>query len=402
MGPLHFGARDQDRIQDRGDGWWKDNQETVLGVFRLFFTQREPDYDQDTDLHQRESMKNEEKKFLDKQCNPMYFQGVRTIMKSDSTGPQIFGQPWPDGPDVGGLHRFTNTAVPRFDGTGCWQQHLLVFQAITKSNGWSPDTAALQLFAHLDGEALQVALLLTDIIRERWKDFVDELSAYYNTPRRLAVFRRQFENAHRRPGLDPATLATELGILALRGFSDMKEKARDLMVWNKFIEYQQSCDLRRHLDSATPETSIVDIVDSCRIWESRAEPVAIENWCQDPMYSQPKLLMPPPATGSSEFRVGSVMPALDESPRRVSHSSADRELLIRNVLEAVGARREVMSGRLQSRELELLLRDVTPVGSVMKEKTSSPASLPGGERPLTRTIWGTVVSVSPVDSLDMA
>ena len=32
-------------------------------------------------------MKNEEKKFLDKQCNPTYFQGVRTIMKSDSTAP---------------------------------------------------------------------------------------------------------------------------------------------------------------------------------------------------------------------------------------------------------------------------------------------------------------------------
>ena len=53
-----------------------------------------------------------------------------------------------------------------------------------------------------------------------------------------------------RPGLDPATFATELGILALRGFSDMKEKARDLMVRNKFIASQQSCDLRRHLDSA--------------------------------------------------------------------------------------------------------------------------------------------------------
>ena len=118
-------------------------------------TERQYSYDQDTDLHQRESMKIEENKFLDKQCNPIYFQGVRTIMKSDSTGPQRFGQPWPDGPDVGGLHRFTNTAVPR---TGCWQQHLLVFHAITKSNGWSPATASLQLFAPLDGEALQVAL----------------------------------------------------------------------------------------------------------------------------------------------------------------------------------------------------------------------------------------------------
>ena len=113
----------------------------------------------------------------------------------------------------------------------------------------------------------------------------------------------------------------------------------------------------------------MDIVDSCRIWESHAEPVAIENWCQDPVDSQPKLLMPPPVTGSSEFRVRSVM-ALDDSPWRVN-----RELLIRNVLEAVGARREAMSGRLRSRELELLLRDVTPVGSVVEEKTSSPASL---------------------------
>ena len=67
---------------------------------QTFFTQREPEYDQDTDLHQRESMRKEEKKYLNKQCNPMYLQGVRTIMKSDSAGPQGFGQPWPHGPDV--------------------------------------------------------------------------------------------------------------------------------------------------------------------------------------------------------------------------------------------------------------------------------------------------------------
>ena len=216
----------------------------------------------------------------------------------------------------------------------------MVFQAIAKSNGWSPDTAALQLFAHLDGGALQVALLLPDRTRECWKDLVDELSAYYNTPGRLAVFRRQFEKAYRRPGLDPATFAMELGVLTLRGFSDMKEKARDLMVRHKFIASTQSCDLRRHLDGAAPETSILDIVDSCRIWESHGEPAAIENRGQSSTHRQPKLLMPSPAINSSEFRVGSVMPALNQSPRRVNHSSADRELLIRTVLEAVRARRE--------------------------------------------------------------
>ena len=42
--------------------------------------------------------------------------------------------------------RFTNMAVPRFDGGGCWQQHLQIIQAIVKSIGWSEGTAALQLF----------------------------------------------------------------------------------------------------------------------------------------------------------------------------------------------------------------------------------------------------------------
>ena len=133
---------------------------------------------------------------------------------------------------------------------------------------------------------------MPDRIRERWKDLVNELSTYYNTPGRLAVFRRQFENARRHPGLDPATFAMELGILALRGFSDMKEKARDLMVRNKFIAAQQSCDLRRYLDGAAPEATIWDIVDSCRVWESHTEPIAIDNWCQNPVYSQPTLLKP--------------------------------------------------------------------------------------------------------------
>ena len=108
---------------------------------------------------------------------------------------------------------------------------------------------------------------MPDRIRERW--------TYYNTPGRMAVFRRQFENARHRPGLDPATYATELGILALRGFSNMKEKARDLLVCNKFIAAQQSCDLRRYLDDVAPEAAIGNIVDSFRVWESDAEPIAI-------------------------------------------------------------------------------------------------------------------------------
>ena len=65
--------------------------------------------------------------------------------------------------------RFTNTAVPRFDGGGCWQQHLQIVQVIVKSNGWADGTAALQLFTHLDGEALNVALLMPEEERKNGK-----------------------------------------------------------------------------------------------------------------------------------------------------------------------------------------------------------------------------------------
>ena len=163
--------------------------------------------------------------------------------------------------------RFTNTAVPRFDGGGCWQQHLQIVQAIVKSNGWSEGTAALQL----DGEALNVALLMPEEEREKWEGLSNGLSEYYNSLGRLAVFRRRFESAIRRPGVDPATFTSELGILAVRGFGDMGKRARDSMVRDRFIVAQRNCGLHRHLDGVSSDTPIRDIVDSCRVWESHSD-----------------------------------------------------------------------------------------------------------------------------------
>ena len=65
-----------------------------------------------------------------------------------------------------------------------------------------------------------MALLLTREKRESWTGLVSGLSAYYQSPGRLAVLRRRFESAFRRPGLDPATFATELGILAIQSSTD--------------------------------------------------------------------------------------------------------------------------------------------------------------------------------------
>ena len=50
----------------------------------------------------------------------------------------------------------------------------------------------------------------------------------------------------------------------------MGKRARDLMIRNKFIAAQQSCELRRYLDGASSDASIQEIVDSCRVWESHS------------------------------------------------------------------------------------------------------------------------------------
>ena len=102
--------------------------------------------------------------------------------------------------------RFTDTELPVFSGGEGWYQHIHIVQAIVKSNGWPDETAALQLFVHLKGEALDVALLL-------------------------------------------------------------KKKACDTIIRDKFIAGQEQCALRRQLDGFAQDTPIGEIVDSCRVWD---------------------------------------------------------------------------------------------------------------------------------------
>ena len=122
--------------------------------------------------------------------------------------------------------RFTNTALPIFSGTEGWYQHIHIVQAIVKSNGWPEEIAALQLFTHLKGEALNVALLLAKEERESWTGLVDGLAAYYQSTGRLAALRKRISDAFRQPGLDPATYATNLGMLAIQGFGDLTDSGQ--------------------------------------------------------------------------------------------------------------------------------------------------------------------------------
>ena len=177
-----------------------------------------------------------------------------------------------DGPVVNtNRSRFTMTPVPRYDGISDWDQYREVFEAIVASNGWDDLTAALQLIAHLDGEALNVALLVPDDQRKRPGMLIGTLTAHYTTPGRLAKHRRQFEQMQRPPGEDPAAFAIALETLARRAFVDVDPEIRLQLVRDKFITGQKQLALRRHLDSAGPDTPISSIVDKCRVWESHEE-----------------------------------------------------------------------------------------------------------------------------------
>ena len=121
---------------------------------------------------------------------------------------------------------FPTTKVPRFGATTSWEQYRQVFDAIVRSNGWDNDTAALQLFSHLEGDTLNVALLVPISCRLSRPGLVDALSAHYGSPGRLADYRRPFERTTRMAGEDPSIFATALETLAVKAFGDMGQTAR--------------------------------------------------------------------------------------------------------------------------------------------------------------------------------
>ena len=114
----------------------------------------------------------------------------------------------------------TATKVPRFDGTTSWEQYHQVLEAIVRPNGWDNDTAALQLFSHLEGDALNVTHLVPLARRLLRSGLVDALTAHYGSPGRLADYRRQFERTTRTIGEDPAIFATALETLAVKAFGN--------------------------------------------------------------------------------------------------------------------------------------------------------------------------------------
>ena len=194
-------------------------------------------------------------------------------------------------------------------------------------NGWDNDTAALQLFSHLEGDALNVALLVTLPRRLSNTGLVGALSAHYGSPGRLADYRRQFDKTTRTAGEDPSIFATALETLAVKAFGDMGQIARLRLIRDLFIAGHSSCELRRHLDSVPPETPIRDVVDRCRVWESHADPVVRRVSKPNPDQNYPAYVVGNSDSISEKTRVAAVT-----RPR----SSPDQlEDLLRRLLMAV-------------------------------------------------------------------
>ena len=150
---------------------------------------------------------------------------------------------------------FTSTPIPKYSGKSNWEQYCEVFEAIVCSNGWDDVTAALQLLSHLDGDALNVALLVPESRRVAPEFLIKSLSEHYNAPGCLAEYKRQFQRAFRHPGDNPSIFATELETLARRAFMDIGLKIQLRMV----RDGQAERALRRHLDSLGPNTPMTDI-----------------------------------------------------------------------------------------------------------------------------------------------
>ena len=201
---------------------------------------------------------------------------------------------------------FTTTKVPRLAGTTSWEHYRQVFDAIVLSNGWDDATAALQSLSHLEGDALNVALLVPVPRRTSRTGLVDALSAHYGSPGRLADYSRQLKKTTRSAGEDPSTFAIALETLAIKAFGDMAQTARLRLIQDHFIAGHSSCELRMYLDSVPPETPIRDVVDRCGVWESHADPEIRRVSKPGPELIYPAYVVGDSDKGVEEIRVAAV------------------------------------------------------------------------------------------------
>ena len=187
-----------------------------------------------------------------------------------------------------------------------------------------------------------------------------------------------------RPGDDPSVFAIELETLARRAFTDANTSIQLQLVRDRFITGQAECALRRHLDSMGPDTPMRDIVDSCRVWQSHTE--ATDSWSDGPDLEYPRAIYQVVEDTRSpvalmewdalEQIMRQLLPTPAVSPLKATPIPSDRDLLIQRLLGAVRPVQPVVQERSRLTDIEILLQNMLPVGSVKEADVPPPAPRP--------------------------
>ena len=143
----------------------------------------------------------------------------------------------------------------------------------------------------------------------------------------------------------------------------MGQTAQLRLIRDGFIAGHNSCDLRRHLDSAPPETPIRDVVDRCRVWESHADPAI--NRTRKPTMDT---LYPTFTVGGAESNYDITKVAVVTDPKSDQNKLMD---VIRRTL----ANTEIPEPEIQEilEQLQLLLRE-SDVGIVIRWTATTAAT----------------------------
>ena len=275
---------------------------------------------------------------------------------------------------------FTSTKVPKFAGVTSWDQYRQVFDAIVRSNGWDDATAALQLLSHLEGDALNVSLLVPVSMRASRVGLVDALSAHYGSPGRLTDYRLQFERTTLTSGGDPSIFATTLETLAIKAFGDMGQTARLSIIRDRFIAGHSSCELRRHLDSVSPETPIWDIVDRCQAWESNVDLDVRRASKPGPDPTCPTYAVSVSDGGMDDLRVAAIT---TPQSALVQLETLFRRLLAGTAAPAPKPEPHMVGQLLQCLLSEAQSRQPVPAAATRISSTTRPQDLGGGAAQIT-------------------
>ena len=161
---------------------------------------------------------------------------------------------------------------------------------------------------------------------------------------------------------------------------DIDLKIQSQMVRDRFIDGQAEHALRRHLDSLGPNTPMPDIVDCCRIWERHCE-VEIQPWTSADrrparVICQVAEVEPTPAVPPETETVVDInkklLPTPAPPPLQAVPIGSDRDLIIQQLMEAICPPTPVAQERSPASDLETLLLNWLPVGTVTEEDVVSP------------------------------